>query len=358
MVALTCTQQGWARAFAAWVVIVGPAGCGDGSGGLTPTPQTQHVLRVQASGAGSGTVTALDALPPLSCTILAGALSGVCVSAYPSNATVRLVATPNGASTFVEWSGACTGTGECVVDMSQERTATASFAPPTTTTSLADSASAAGYLVHHVDRRPPAPTVGTRRYQRFAHDAYHRDGVAGQLTRALIDGSCATDAKAERVRRELADCPAAALGGARVPTRERLSRRTREVVVRRGQDLDGGGIDAATLVDDELQPDVAFDSGFREQRRVAEWVVDGRLRGAIDLAAEVCRAVVTGPRCDGVRAARRRGPAEHCDGEVGGARAGDCHNDECHAPRAHDRMTRDVGERNRRRVQNAQVTGV
>jgi hypothetical protein len=64
MMALTCTQQGWARAFAAWVVIVGPAGCGDGSGGLTPTPQTQHVLRVQASGAGSGTVTALDALPP------------------------------------------------------------------------------------------------------------------------------------------------------------------------------------------------------------------------------------------------------------------------------------------------------
>ena len=130
MLALTRTPRRWARAFAAWVAIVGPAGCGDGSGGLTPTPQTQHVLRVQASGAGSGTVIAPDASPPLSCTITSGALSGVCASAYPSNAAVLLIATPNGASTFVGWSGACTGTGECVVDMSQERTATASFAPP------------------------------------------------------------------------------------------------------------------------------------------------------------------------------------------------------------------------------------
>jgi hypothetical protein len=133
MLALTRTQRWCARAFAVWVVLAGPAGCGDGSGGgLTPTTQTQHVLRVQASGAGSGTVTAPDASPPLSCTVTAGALSGVCAGAYPSNAAVRLVPTPNSASTFVEWSGACTGAGDCVVDMSQERTATASFArrPP------------------------------------------------------------------------------------------------------------------------------------------------------------------------------------------------------------------------------------
>ena len=127
MLALTRTQRGWARAFAAWAMIVWPAGCGDGSVDLTPTAQPQHVLRVQASGAGSGTVTAPDASPPLSCTITAGALFGVCAGAYPSSAAVRLVAAPNSASTFVEWSGACTGTGDCVVDMSQERTATASF---------------------------------------------------------------------------------------------------------------------------------------------------------------------------------------------------------------------------------------
>ena len=118
-----------ARALAAaWAVVVGAAGCGGASAGLTPT-QMQHVLRVQANGAGSGTVSAPDAMPPLSCTITAGALSGVCAMAYPANAALRLVATPNGSSAFVGWSGACSGTGDCGVDMSQERTVTAAFAP-------------------------------------------------------------------------------------------------------------------------------------------------------------------------------------------------------------------------------------
>jgi len=121
--------QWWARAVAAAWVIVGSAACGsDYTGGSTPT-ETQHVLRVQASGSGSGMVTAPDASPPLSCTITSGALSGVCAGAYPRSSAVQLVATPNGASTFTGWSGACTGSGDCVVDMSQERTVTASFVP-------------------------------------------------------------------------------------------------------------------------------------------------------------------------------------------------------------------------------------
>ena len=87
------------------------------------------MLRVQASGAGSGTVTAPDASPQLFCSITQGALAGVCAMAYPSNSTVRLVATPNVGSTFEGWSGACTGTDQCVVDVSQERAVTAAFAP-------------------------------------------------------------------------------------------------------------------------------------------------------------------------------------------------------------------------------------
>ena len=125
-------MSGWR--FAACAMLVGAGGCGGGgdSGPRMPTA-TQHVLRVQANAAGSGTVTAPDASPQLSCTITAGALSGSCAIAYPSNSAVRLIATPNGASTFSGWSGACTGSGDqCVVDMSQERTVTASFAAPTT----------------------------------------------------------------------------------------------------------------------------------------------------------------------------------------------------------------------------------
>ena len=116
------------RAFAAWTVVVASAGCDAYSGSRTPTA-TEHVLRVQATGAGSGTVTSPDASPQISCTITAGALSGACAMAYATNSTVQLIAAPNGASTFAGWSGACTGTDQCVVDMSQERTVNASFVP-------------------------------------------------------------------------------------------------------------------------------------------------------------------------------------------------------------------------------------
>ena len=128
MPALTGPQWRWARV-ATVAVLVGPAGCDDYGGGPTTPTATQHQLRVQASGAGSGTVTSPDASPQISCTITAGALSGTCAIAYPGNSAVQLVATPNGASTFAGWSGACTGTGDCVVDMTEERTVNASFAP-------------------------------------------------------------------------------------------------------------------------------------------------------------------------------------------------------------------------------------
>ena len=126
MPALRGPQWRWARVSAV-AVLVGPAGCDDYGGGPTTPTATQHLLRVQASGAGSGTVTSPDASPQISCTITAGALSGTCGIAYPGNSAVQLVATPNGASTFTGWSGACTGSDQCVVDMSQERTVIASF---------------------------------------------------------------------------------------------------------------------------------------------------------------------------------------------------------------------------------------
>jgi hypothetical protein len=146
---LTNPKWRWTRAISACAVILGPVGCDSYSGSGTPTATpaaTQHVLRVQASAAGSGTVIAPDALPPLACTITAGALSGTCAMAYPSNSAVRLVATPNGASTFSGWSGACTGTGDCVVDMMGERTVTAVFAQRVVT--LLHGKSIAGALAH------------------------------------------------------------------------------------------------------------------------------------------------------------------------------------------------------------------
>jgi len=118
----------WARPAAAWGTLA-LAGCSSERLADAASPATKHVLRVQGNGAGAGTVISLDASPELSCAITAGALSGVCGAAYPTNSAVALVATPNGTSRFSGWSGACTGPEQCVVDMSQERVVTAAFTP-------------------------------------------------------------------------------------------------------------------------------------------------------------------------------------------------------------------------------------
>lgn len=108
--------------------MVGLSSCDDYTGpGLTSVTPS-HLLKLQASGPGSGIVTAPDAVPELSCSISAGAVSGTCAGGYPNNATVQLIAAPNAGSTFAGWSGiGCSGTGQCVIDMAQERTVTAAF---------------------------------------------------------------------------------------------------------------------------------------------------------------------------------------------------------------------------------------
>lgn len=52
-----------------------------------------------------------------------------CTEAYASGTTVRLTATPGGTSTFQGWSGACTGTGTCLLSMSASKSVTATFRP-------------------------------------------------------------------------------------------------------------------------------------------------------------------------------------------------------------------------------------
>jgi hypothetical protein len=80
-------------------------------------------------GSGSGTVTSSPA----------GINCGVdCTESYNENTVVTLTATPAVGSSFAGWSGACVGTGSCVVTMSSVKSVTATFtvdvAPPTTPT--------------------------------------------------------------------------------------------------------------------------------------------------------------------------------------------------------------------------------
>jgi hypothetical protein len=79
-------------------------------------------LAVNTSGTGTGTVT--SAPTGINC-------GSTCSTSFSFNADVTLTATAATGSIFTGWSGACTGTGSCVVTMNAAKTVTANFTVPT-----------------------------------------------------------------------------------------------------------------------------------------------------------------------------------------------------------------------------------
>jgi hypothetical protein len=53
--------------------------------------------------------------------------SGDCSQSYTDGSTVTLTATPDGGQQFAGWGGACSGTGQCTVQMTADRLVTATF---------------------------------------------------------------------------------------------------------------------------------------------------------------------------------------------------------------------------------------
>jgi hypothetical protein len=97
-------------------------------------PTVFNTLTVEGNGAGSGTVTRS---PDINCYYDGETTAGDCQ--HSAEQWVRygtLVATPDAGSTFAGWSGACTGTGGCDVDMDANKTVAATFEPTVTTYTL------------------------------------------------------------------------------------------------------------------------------------------------------------------------------------------------------------------------------
>ena len=78
----------------------------------------QYQLLVQRAGTGTGVVSSLPT--GINC-------GADCGQTYAAGTAVTLTATPVGLSTFTGWSGACTGTGPCVVTMNAAAAVTATF---------------------------------------------------------------------------------------------------------------------------------------------------------------------------------------------------------------------------------------
>jgi hypothetical protein len=84
----------------------------------TPPGTTTYAVTVTRAGSGGGTVTSSPA--GISC-------GGTCSASYASGTTVTLSAAPATGSTFGGWSGACSGSGTCIVTMTAARAVTATF---------------------------------------------------------------------------------------------------------------------------------------------------------------------------------------------------------------------------------------
>ena len=85
---------------------------------------TTPSLTITLAGTGQGTVTSTPS--GLSC-------PGTCTSTFGSGSIVTLNASPNPGTIFTGWSGACTGTGPCVVTLNGNTTVTATFTTTTVT---------------------------------------------------------------------------------------------------------------------------------------------------------------------------------------------------------------------------------
>ena len=138
---------------------------------LTPTNPAQYALTVNKTG--SGTITSTG----ISC-------GTDCTETYTANQFVTLTAAANAGSSFTGWSGACSGTGICIVSMASNKTVTASFSvnAPTSFT-VSPSAGTGGSVSPNI-----AQTVNTNNTTSFtitpdaSHEIASVTGCSGNLT--------------------------------------------------------------------------------------------------------------------------------------------------------------------------------
>jgi uncharacterized repeat protein (TIGR02543 family) len=95
-----------------------------------PLTTTTYTLSVNLSGTGSGTVSGGS----INC-------GTICSATVNSGTSITLTETPASGSTFSSWSGACSGTGSCIVTMNSNQAVTANFTTSSSTGTTGGNAS-------------------------------------------------------------------------------------------------------------------------------------------------------------------------------------------------------------------------
>ncbi len=101
-----------------YYVVQAVSSCTSGNSAQATAATNLWTLTVSRTGTGDGAVNSTTA--GISC-------GTDCSETYPEGAVVILLATPSLGSVFGGWSGACSGTGSCVMTMDQARSVTATF---------------------------------------------------------------------------------------------------------------------------------------------------------------------------------------------------------------------------------------
>ncbi len=127
-------------------------------------------LSVTKQGSGGGTVSSSPA--GISC-------GADCSESYTSGTSVTLTASPNTGSTFQGWSGACTGTGSCVVSVTAATSVTATFAAVPVSLTVSRNGTGSGT----VSSTPAGISCGTDCTESYNH------GTQVTLTAAASSGS-------------------------------------------------------------------------------------------------------------------------------------------------------------------------
>ena len=131
-----------------------------------------HSLTVTKAGTGSGTVGPAN----LNCG------STICSASYLNGTEETLTATASGSSTFTGWSGSgCSGTGNCIVSMTQARSVTATFTAPI----------ASGYSLTVTKAGTGSGTIGPANLNCGSTicSAYYASGTSVTLTATKAVGS-------------------------------------------------------------------------------------------------------------------------------------------------------------------------
>ena len=136
------------------------------------------VVTAQLSGTGSGNLASTPA--GIDC----GIQGTTCSASFTSGKSVVITPTPDAASHFVGWTGACSGTAACDLTMSTDRQIVATFdLNPSLAISLGGNTSGTGTVTSN------PPGISCQFPQGVACQAYFPKGTSVQLTAAAGSGS-------------------------------------------------------------------------------------------------------------------------------------------------------------------------